>query len=212
MKFKSQDIFIHENAFENVVCKMLWRHHKHWKRYCVTGIKLKGVAVIFFICHVLWSLLWLCNHSITFMILLTGAFIWLECAAAVAEKYKLSNHVFTVWDVSPCLSHFTWWRHQMETFSAVLSLCAGNSPVSGEFPAQRPVTRSFDLFFDLCLNNRLSKQLWGWWFETPSCPLWRHCNHLQIIHLLDNVPSNKSGWLWHDSDKWLKSPATRLFF
>ena len=72
----------------------------------------------------------------------------------------------------------TWWRHQMETswFSALLAICAGNSPVSSEFPAQRPVTRSFDIFFDLRLNKRLSKQSWDWWFETLSCPLWRHCN------------------------------------
>ena len=52
----------------------------------------------------------------------------------------------------------TWWRHQMETFSAILDLCAGNSPVTGEFPAHGPVTRSFDVFFDLRLNKRLSKQ------------------------------------------------------
>ena len=45
----------------------------------------------------------------------------------------------------------------METFSALLAICAGNSPVTGEFPAQRPVTRSFDVFFDLHLNKRLSK-------------------------------------------------------
>ena len=69
-----------------------------------------------------------------------------------------------------------WWRHQMETFSALLAICAGNSPVTGAFPAQRPVTRSFDAFFDLRLNIRLSKQSWGWWFETLSCPLCRHCN------------------------------------
>ena len=68
-----------------------------------------------------------------------------------------------------------WWRHQMETFSALLSLCAGNSPVTGEFPA-RPVTRSFDVFFDLRLNKLLSKQSWGWWFETPSRSLWHHRN------------------------------------
>ena len=48
----------------------------------------------------------------------------------------------------------------METFSALLAICAGNSPVTSEFPAQRPVTRSFDVFFDLRLNNRLSKQSW----------------------------------------------------
>ena len=70
----------------------------------------------------------------------------------------------------------SWWRHQMETFSALLALCAGNSPVTGEFPPQRPLTRSFDVFFDLCLNKWLSKQSWGWWFETLSRSLWRHCN------------------------------------
>ena len=64
----------------------------------------------------------------------------------------------------------------METFSALLAICAGNSPVPGEFPAQRPVTQSFDVFFDLHPNERLSKQWWVWWFETPSCPLWRHRN------------------------------------
>ena len=61
----------------------------------------------------------------------------------------------------------TWWRHQVETFSALLAISAGNLPVNGEFPARRPVTRSFD--------KRLSKQWCGWWFETPSRPLWRHC-------------------------------------
>ena len=64
----------------------------------------------------------------------------------------------------------------METFSASLAIWAGNSPVPGEFSAQGPVTRSFDVFFDLRLNKRLSKQSWGWWFETLSRPLWRHCN------------------------------------
>ena len=74
---------------------------------------------------------------------------------------------------------FPWWRHQMETFSALLVLCVGNSPVTGEFPSHRSVTRSFDVFRHLCLNKRLSKQSWGWWFETPSPSLWRHCNALQ---------------------------------
>ena len=47
---------------------------------------------------------------------------------------------------------------------------------SGEFPTQRPVARSFDVFLYLRLNKRLSKQPWGWWFETPSWSLWRHRN------------------------------------
>ena len=69
----------------------------------------------------------------------------------------------------------------METFSAFLDICAENSPVTDEFPAQRPVTRSFDVFFDLRLNKRLSKQSWGWWFETLSRPLWRHYNVIPWI-------------------------------
>ena len=74
----------------------------------------------------------------------------------------------------------SWWRHQMETFSALLAICAGNSPIPCEFPAQRPVTRSFDVFFDLRPNKRLSKQWWRWWFEMPSSPLWRHCNDIKM--------------------------------
>ena len=74
-----------------------------------------------------------------------------------------------------------WWRHQMETFSALLAICAGNSPVSGEFPAQRPVTQSFDVFFDVRLIKRLSKHSRGWWFETLSHPLWRHRNGIFVI-------------------------------
>ena len=52
----------------------------------------------------------------------------------------------------------------------------------GEFPSQRPVTRSFDVFFDLRLNKRLSKQPWGWWFEMPSWPLRRQCNAACLNH------------------------------
>ena len=54
--------------------------------------------------------------------------------------------------------------------------CAGNSPVTGEFPAQRPMMQSFDVFFDLRLNKQLSKQTWGWWFEMLLSPLWCHSN------------------------------------
>ena len=71
----------------------------------------------------------------------------------------------------------------METVSALLVICAGNSPVIGEIPAQRPVTQSFYVFFDLRLDTRLSKQWWSWWFETPSCPLWRYCNNPCVLNL-----------------------------
>ena len=62
----------------------------------------------------------------------------------------------------------------------------------GEFPTQRPVTRSFDVFFDLHLNKRLSKHSWGWWFETLSWSLWRHHNCCQSISIISLIIWNSS--------------------
>ena len=73
------------------------------------------------------------------------------------------------------------WRQQMETYSALRDLCAGKSLVTGEFPAQRPVTGCFDVFFDMRLNKQLGKQSWGWWFQTPLRSLWRHCKNDIIL-------------------------------
>ena len=67
-----------------------------------------------------------------------------------------------------------WWRHQMETFSALLAICAGNSPVPGEFPTQRPVTRSFDVFFICAWIN-------GWVNNRDAGDLRRHHAHYDII-------------------------------
>ena len=74
-----------------------------------------------------------------------------------------------------------WWRCRMEAFSALPALCAEDSQVTGEFPSQRPVTRSFDVFFGLRLNKGVGKQWRRRWFEMPSRPLWRHCNGLLTI-------------------------------
>ena len=65
----------------------------------------------------------------------------------------------------------SWITHEMTCQTKVMRAvgCLENP-----FPSQRPVTQSFDILFDLRLNKRLSKQSWGWWFETLSRPLWRH--------------------------------------
>ena len=113
--------------------------------------------------------------------------LYLKCDYYTIVVADLNHNFWDYWilaseNCAAACSHIcllpiiAWWRHQMETFSALLALCAGNSQVTGEFPSQRPVTQGFDVFFDLCLNEWLSKQSWGWWFETPSCSLWRHCN------------------------------------
>ena len=107
--------------------------------------------------------------------------------SAVQDSSDLHQHHLGVDDRNGNIDfmfHKTWWRHQMEPFSALLALCAGNSSVTGEFPTQRPVTRSFDVFSRL--NKLLSKQTWGWWFETPSRSVWHHCYE------------NQCKWLKHD--------------
>ena len=92
----------------------------------------------------------------------------------------------------PIAVFFTLWRHQMETFSALLALCAGNSSVTGEFSSKRASNGGFGVFCDVSLNKRLNKQPSRWWFEIPVCSLWRYCNvsiisestkyHLHVIY------------------------------
>ena len=97
-----------------------------------------------------------------------------------------------------------WWRHQMETFSALLAICAENSPVHGEFPTQRPVTRSFDVFFDVRPNKQLSKQSWGWWSETLSPSLWRKGSLMWRFDIFcENV--------WHQRSYTILEPALSMY-
>ena len=109
-----------------------------------------------------------------------GVSIWRKCifiGPSMAGAEETSDyHIYVITQNWPD----PWWRHQMATFSALLALCVGNSPVTGEFPSQRPVTRNFDVFFDLCLSKRLSKQSRRWGFETSSRSLWRHCNAMRV--------------------------------
>ena len=82
---------------------------------------------------------------------------------------------------------------------------------TGEFPSQRPVTRSFDDFYDLWLNKQLSKQSWRQWFETPSCWLWCHCSGVwdgylprkRMVDLQNIVQTISSAWtgLWQCDNK-----------
>ena len=94
----------------------------------------------------------------TIYVCLEGAGCWHSHIFMGVEA--LTSGVFTI----------PWWRNQIEAFSALLAICAGNWPVTGEFPSQRLVTRSFDVFLVLHLNKRLSKHCWVWWFEAPSHP------------------------------------------
>ena len=105
-------------------------------------------------------------------------------AVVPCAKY-CSDHFISIWMRAKWNFHHIW--NVMEKFMMtssngnifrVTSPLCGEFTGPGEFPAQRPVTQSFDVFFDLRLNKRLSKQPWGWWFETASWSLWRQCNVL----------------------------------
>ena len=96
------------------------------------------------------------------------------------------------WSMAPMLQYIHIQKHMMTSSNGTIFRVTGPlcGEFTGEFPAQRPVTRTFDVFFDLRLNKRLSKQLWGWWFETPSRSLWRHCNEEQD-YLLSPAPTQR---------------------
>ena len=78
----------------------------------------------------------------------------------------------------------------------------------GEFPAQRPVTRGFDVFFDLRLNKRLGKQPQGWWFETPSWSLWSQCNVYWISSVSLQHFSSLIKMPWRQIDAWPSATTT----
>ena len=114
----------------------------------------------------------------------SGRSTWLQVTSIILwqilpSKAELVKGWHRCWLNDGYHSHNAWWRHQMETFSALLVL------VTGEFPSLKPVTRSFDVFFDLRLDKRLSKQSRRRWFKTSSSSLWRNCNELAILRELD---------------------------
>ena len=147
--------------------------------------------IISLICKVAHHVLYSINHTI---------FI---SAASYLIIAHFASWCWLLWRQSPSqykdsISRYRYFHYEDQTasptylyngnfYTGMMTSSNGNifrvtGPLCGEFtgpgeiPSQRPVTRSFDVFFDLRLNKRLSKQPWGWWFETPSWSLWRHRN------------------------------------
>ena len=139
-------------------------------------------------------------------------FYFISCYISLYPWCIWGNKIFVFVFLESVWSHWTIqkkakFQHFMMkspngTFSALLALCAGYSPVTGEFPSQRPVTRSFGTFFDLNLIKRLSKQSWGCWFATPSCPLWRSCTFFSFRCVVR--------WCWLCVGWWLGWLGSRL--
>ena len=103
--------------------------------------------------------------------LLQNGALWdLDCVAGFMQKASGVHAGSTFWGSNRMMT-----SSNGNIFRVTGPLC-GEFTGPGEFPTQKPVTRSFHVFFDLRLNKRLSKQPWGWWFGTPSWSLWRQCN------------------------------------
>ena len=115
----------------------------------------------------------------SFLTVITIWYVQLKCVLRVDTMILFSAFLWLYYQ----LIYDAWWRHQMETFSAILATARGinRSPVN--FPHKGQWHGAFDVFCDLRLNKRLSKQSWGWWFETPSSPLWRHSNGYLVMNL-----------------------------
>ena len=131
----------------------------------------------------------LIQFSVLLRVQLTICQLWFRfwVGAEQAPSHYLNNSGLFHWRIYSSLDLNDTMTSSNGNIIRVTGHCPGNSPVTGEFPAQRPVTRSFDVFFDLRLNIRLSKQWWGWWFETPSRPFWRYC----IEYLQTMIPDDR---------------------
>ena len=129
--------------------------------------------------------------------------ITITFTTAPADVLVILGHLHT------CSEFIYSWHHQMKTFSVLLTLCSRNPLVTGEFPSQRPVMQSFDVFF-VYLNKRLSKQSKRWWFDMPLPSLWCHCNVFVTVSfsiIITNTFSNiaQHCWKWIS---WIWDPAS----
>ena len=143
--------------------------HGNYRNAHTAELRLLNNTIIKYIIFSKYKTNWLISADdvISYAILIYKIdIIWWRCDGHMKFESKIGQ---TKWGMAMMTSS------NGNIFRVTGHLC-GEFTGPGEFPAQRPVRRSFDVFFDISLNKRLSKQTRGWWFETQSRPLWRHCN------------------------------------
>ena len=152
------------------------------------GLKLNHVSKSGPWCRRLWSLLnkaMVCYLTIQIPYLIEWLINWctlLLLACSIRLWFICQTATQLIW----CVFDYLISDDMMTSSNGNIFRVTG--PLCGEFtghrwnPPQRPVTRSFDVFLDLRLNKKVSKQSWGWWFETPSRSVWRHCNDTSKRH------------------------------
>ena len=129
--------------------------------------------------------------------------------------YVIALNAIPLWYIS----HHIWyaWHSIYMMTSSNGSIFRVTGHLCGEFtgargiPSKGLVTRSFDVFFDMRLNQRLSKQWWGWWFETLPRPLWRHCNKVNLCSAVTDKLGQYHGCWWPSFlHRWVSSTAMDL--
>ena len=128
--------------------------------------------IFFNMLMILFSVIWISPSTVFVCLSISG--ILFKSSVNTPEKNLFSTSAFPRSSLIVCPSSMM--TSSNGNISRVTGPLCGEFTGPGEFPTQRPVTWSFDVFFDLRVNKRLSKQPWGWWFETPSWSLWHHCN------------------------------------
>ena len=73
-----------------------------------------------------------------------------------------------------------WYRHRMETVSALPVLSEGNPPVIGRFPSPRAINAGLDVIFDISRNKRWNEQSSRRWVETLNA----HCDVIVMLMLV----------------------------
>ena len=115
---------------------------------------------------------WFINHRPTMNVLK-----WICVGRFIQQQIALTDndvmHLLLALTLLLCFEE-TWWRHQMKTLQTI---CVGKSPVTGEFLTQRPVTRSFHVFFNLRLN-------YCWANNSDAGDLRRYCAHCDVIIMI----------------------------
>ena len=153
------------------ICPLFYMVHIHYIQRLIRAcdLSLPSVTLNRTTSHMCQS--WVLNKSAQ----------WQKCKSIAVTCFRPQATQASSVPWCPVISR---WRHQMETFSPLLAIFGWNSPVTGEFPSQKPVTRSFYVFFDLCLEKRLNKQSRRRWFEKPLRSLWRHPNDYELSNLV----------------------------
>ena len=155
---KSFEVFWHDLPYKIITCWLIWPQ----------DISAHSIMTSSYIqCATMGMAVWRNHQKYEMVSMETGS------------NLISSTEVSLIYGIASIHDDVIKWKHLPRNWPFLRGI--HRSPVNS--PHKRPVTRSFDVYFDLRPNKRLSKQSWGWWIETPSRPFWRHRNDCNQICL-----------------------------